>query len=100
VIRVSVDELRRTKPLICYNMIFDPDADFEMILLRDMIYDPDNVGKVLRVIRGCGGRHRLMPPSNPLGRMVDMAFIFECPDGVEEASPEGWRSLEYVGRLR
>jgi len=78
-------------------MIFDPDADFKMILLRDMIYDPDNVGKVLRVIRGCGGRLRLMPPSNPLGRMVDMAFIFECPDGVEEVIA---RRIEELGICR
>ena len=78
-------------------MIFDPDANFKMILLRDMIYDPDNVGKVLRVIRGCGGRLRLMPPSNPLGRMVDMAFIFECPDGVEEVIA---RRIEELGICR
>jgi len=75
-------------------MIFDPNANFKMILLRDMIYEPDNVRKVLQVIRGCGGRPRLMPPSNPLGRIVDMAFIFECPEGVEEVIA---RKIEELG---
>ena len=92
-----MDELRRIKPLVCYNMIFDPDANFKMILLRGMIYDPDNVRKVLQMIRGCGGRIRLMPPSNPLGRMVDMAFTFECPDGIEEVIA---RRIEELGICR
>jgi len=92
-----VDELRRVKPLICYNMIFDRNANFKTILLRDLIYNPDNVKRVLQVIRSCGGRLRLMPPSNPLGQVVDMAFILECPDGVEEVIA---RKIEELGVCR
>jgi len=92
-----VDELRSVKPLICYNMIFDPNANFKTILLKDLIYNPDNVERILRVIRSCGGRLRLMPPSNPLGQVVDMAFILECPDGVEEVIA---RKIEELGVCR
>ena len=89
-----MDDLKRVRPLICYNMIFDPDANFKMILLRDLIYSTENVEKILRVIRSCGGKLRLMPPSNPLGQIVDMAFIFECPNGVEEVIG---RKIEELG---
>lgn len=96
-IQVSVDDLKRVKPLICYNMLFDPDADFKMILLRDLIYNPDNVEKVLQVVRSCGGKLKLMPPSNPLGQIVDMVLIFECPEGVEEVIG---RKIEELGVCR
>ena len=96
-IKVSVEDLERIKPLICYNMIFDPDANFKTILLRDLIYTPDNVEKILRVVKSCGGKLRLMPPSNPLGQMVDMAVIFECPNGVEEIIG---RKIEELGVCR
>jgi len=100
VIRVSVDELRRVKPLICYNMIFDPDANFKTILLRDLIYSTENVERILRVIRSCGGKLRLMPPSNPLGQMVDMAFVFECPNGVEEVIGRKIEELGVCGEVQ
>ena len=92
-----MDELRRVKPLICYNMIFDQNANFKTILLRDLIYNPENVERVLRVIRSCGGRLRLASPSNPLGQTIDMAFILECPNGVEEVVA---RKIEELGICR
>ena len=92
-----MEDLERIKPLICYNMIFDPDANFKTILLRDLIYTSDNVEKILRVVKSCGGKLRLMPPSNPLGQMVDMVVIFECPNGVEEIIG---RKIEELGVCR
>ena len=95
-----MDDLKRVKPLICYNMIFDPDANFKTILLRDLIYSAENVEKILRVIRSCGGKLRLMHPSNPLGQMVDMAFIFECPNGVEEVIGRKIEELGVCGEVQ